>query len=262
MKINRIQICKVPVDVLTMEQTMEIIDQAICNNKSVHHVVVNAAKLVNAHKDAALRESIVNCDIINADGQAVVWASKILNKPLPERVAGIDLMQNLVAMAAEKGRRIFFLGAKEEVVSKVVDIYKSKYGSAIIGGYRNGYFTKQDEPVVADQIAASKSDILFVAMSSPKKEIFLETYKDILNMPFIMGVGGSFDVVSGLVKRAPVWMQKAGLEWLYRVGQEPGRMWKRYLITNTAFIYLVAKEKLRSAVSYKSEVASESKISA
>lgn len=245
MKTKRITIGDIPVDSLTMEQTLGVIDSAIANNKPVHHVVVNAAKIVNAQKDQKLKESIINCDIINADGQAVVWASRLLNKPLPERVAGIDLMQNLVGMAAEKGHRIFFLGAKEEVVKKVVEKYRITFGDAIIGGYRNGYFTKEEEAGIAEQIASSKSDILFVAMGSPKKEIFLGTYKEVINMPFIMGVGGSFDVVSGLVKRAPVWMQKAGLEWLYRVWQEPGRMWKRYLFTNIGFIILVFKEKIR-----------------
>lgn len=242
---KRINICNIPVDALSMQQTLEIIDSAIESKKAVHHVVVNAAKLVNAQKDKKLRDSIINCDIINADGQAVVWASKILNQPLPERVAGIDLMEALVKLAAEKKYRIFFFGAKEEVVKKVVDKYGNTYGEGIIAGYRNGYFKETEEEIVAQEIAASRADILFVAMSSPKKEIFLDTYKDIIKAPFIMGVGGSFDVVSGLVKRAPVWMQKTGLEWFYRFAQEPGRMWKRYLYTNTGFIYMISKEKIR-----------------
>jgi len=226
-----------------MKETIAIIDKAIAERKPVHHVVINAAKVVNAQKDEALRESIVNCDIINADGQAIVWASRFLNRPLPERVAGIDLMENLVKLGAEKKYRIFFLGAKEQVVKDVVDVYTKRYGAGIIAGYRNGYFTKEEEQQVAAQIAGSGASILFVAMSSPKKEIFLNTYKDLIQTPFIMGVGGSFDVISGLVKRAPNWMQKWGLEWFYRVMQEPRRMWKRYLFGNSEFIYLVFKEK-------------------
>ena len=240
---SRTSICNIPVDALTMQQTLALIDNAITEQRPIHHVVINAAKVVNAQKDAALKESIVSCDIINADGQAIVWASRFLNSPLPERVAGIDLMSNLVKLAAEKKHRIFFLGAKEEVVKKVVDVYTNMYNKDIIAGYRNGYFTKEDEQAVASQIAASGASILFVAMSSPKKEIFLNTYKNLIKMPFIMGVGGSFDVVSGLVKRAPVWMQKSGLEWFYRVIQEPRRMWKRYLFGNSEFIYIVLKEK-------------------
>lgn len=243
---KRISLLNLPVDSVTMEETISIIDKAIATVKPIHHVVVNAAKMVNAQKDLKLRESIVNCDIINADGQAVVWASRILNKPLPERVAGIDVMENLVKLAARKKYKIFFLGAKEEVVRKVVDRYKIEFGENIIAGYRNGYFQEEEEMEVANEIALTKPDILFVAISSPKKEIFLNKYKNQIKAPFIMGVGGSFDVVSGLVKRAPVWMQKNGLEWLYRVYQEPGRMWKRYLTTNLKFISLVVKHKFSS----------------
>lgn len=250
---KRVQICNIPVDALTMQQTIDKVDKAIAEGKTLHHVVVNAAKLVNAQKDQELRSSIVNCDIINADGQAVVWASRLLKQPLPERVAGIDLMQNLVELAAVRGYKIFFLGAKEEIVRKVVAQYSKTYGSEIIGGYRNGYFSKEEEPAVAKQIAESKADILFVAMSSPKKEIFLDQYKAMIQTPFIMGVGGSFDVVAGFVRRAPRWMQKAGLEWLYRVGQEPKRMWKRYLVTNTGFIYLIAKEKAKLVLGTKAD---------
>ena len=241
---NRITICGIPVDALTMKETVQIIDEAIAARKSLHHVVINAAKVVNAQVDPNLKESIVNCDIINADGQGVVWAARFLNKPLPERVAGIDLMDELVRLASQKGYKIFFLGAKEDIVRKVVDVYSGQYGSDIIAGFRNGYFSKEDEPEIAAAIGASKADILFVAMSSPKKEIFLNTYKQVINIPFIMGVGGSFDVVAGFVKRAPGWMQKSGLEWFYRVIQEPKRMWKRYLFGNIAFTRLVLKEKL------------------
>lgn len=242
---NRIKLCEIPVDVLTMDQTLDIVHKAIESKKPVHHVVVNAAKMVHAQKDKGLRDSIVSCDIVNADGQAVVWASRFLNKPLPERVAGIDLMEKLIQSAADKRYKIFFFGAKEEVVRKVVNKYACLYGTEIIAGYRNGYYALDEEANIAQQIAESNADILFVAMSSPKKEIFLETYKNLIKTPFIMGVGGSFDVVSGLVKRAPLWMQKAGLEWLYRTYQEPKRMWKRYLYTNTGFLYLIFKEKFK-----------------
>lgn len=241
----RTAICNIPVDVLTMRQTLDRVEAAILQRKQIHHVVINAAKVVNAQKDAALRSAITNCDIINADGQSVVWASRFLGQGLPERVAGIDLMESLVALAGEKGYKIFLLGAKEEIVQKVRSKYIAQYGQGIIAGYRNGYFKKEDEAEVAAQIAASGADMLFVAMTSPKKEIFLDAYKHIIQVPFIMGVGGSFDVVAGLVKRAPEWMQASGMEWFYRVAQEPRRMWKRYLFGNSAFIYLVLKEKMK-----------------
>jgi N-acetylglucosaminyldiphosphoundecaprenol N-acetyl-beta-D-mannosaminyltransferase len=244
-KIPHIYLFGAPIHKLTMNETIQMIDEAIQKKEQMHQVVVNAAKLVNMQKDEALRKSVVEGNIINADGQSVVWASRLLKKPLPERVAGIDLMEHLVKLAADKNYKIFFLGAKEEVVLKVIDKYKSKYSPDIIAGYRNGYFAKEEEVTVAKQIAESSADILFVAMTSPKKEIFLNNYKDLIQTPFIMGVGGSFDVVSGITKRAPVWMQKNGLEWFYRVMQEPKRMWKRYLVTNTLFIGYVLREIFR-----------------
>lgn len=244
LQLPQIELFGCPVHSLNMEQTVKIIDQSIRERHPLQHVVVNAAKLVNMQKDPVLRASVVNSDMINADGQAVVWASRILGKPLPERVAGIDLMTNLVALASHKGYRIFFLGAREEVVRQVVDRYSKEYSPAIIAGYRNGYYSKEQEPEIARLVAESGADILFVAITSPKKEIFLNTYKDVINVPFIMGVGGSFDVVAGITKRAPGWMQKSGMEWFYRVLQEPRRMWKRYLVTNTLFITMIIKHKL------------------
>lgn len=243
---KRVTILKCPIDNLTMDETVGIIDNSIVEKKRLQHVVVNAAKMVYMQRDHELRDSVVSSDIINADGQAVVWASKFLGHPLQERVSGIDLMENLVKLSSEKKYKIFFFGAKEEVVSAVVDKYTVQYGDSIIAGYRNGYFEKKDEEIIARQIHDSGAQILFVAISSPTKEIFLNRYKDVIDTHFIMGVGGSFDVVSGKVSRAPVWMQKFGLEWFYRFLQEPKRMWKRYLYTNTMFIYLILKEKLFS----------------
>jgi len=227
-----------------MQETIKAIKNAIDKNKQIHHVVVNAGKIVGMQDDLELRKSVNESDIINADGQAVVWASKILKKPLKERVAGIDLMANLIDISQENNYKIFFFGAKEEVVKKVVDLYIKQYSKDIIAGYRNGYFNKEDETQIAKEISNSGANILFVAISSPTKENFLYQNKEILNnVNFIMGVGGSFDVVSGLVKRAPLWMQDVGLEWFYRFLQEPKRMWKRYLVGNSKFIWLVLKEK-------------------
>lgn len=243
---KRINILNSPIDKLTMRDTVSIIDKSIQKRLAIQHIVVNAAKMVHMQKDSELCESVVNSDIINADGMAVVWAAKFLGQPLPEKVSGIDLMVNLVELAAKKKYKIFFFGAKEEVVSTIVANYSKQYGQDLIAGYRNGYFSKEEEPQIAEQIAASKADILFVAISSPTKEIFLNQYKETMNVPFIMGVGGSFDVVSGKTKRAPLWMQNNGLEWFYRFLQEPRRMWKRYLVTNTLFIYYVFRAKLKS----------------
>ncbi len=240
--IDRVNICGIPVDAITMNQTVEAIDEAILTNTHLQHCALNAAKLVHALKDEPLRKSIIESDIITADGKSIVWASKLLRQPVPERVTGIDLMQNLVELASKRNYKIFLFGAEEYVVKKVLKKYSDLYGPQIIAGYRNGYYTKEEEPGIARSIADSGAHMLFVAITSPKKETFLNSYDDLARIPFTMGVGGSFDVIAGIVKRAPVWMQNMGLEWLFRVIQEPSRMWKRYLTTNTAFVFLILKE--------------------
>jgi N-acetylglucosaminyldiphosphoundecaprenol N-acetyl-beta-D-mannosaminyltransferase len=244
MKVNFLNI---PVDAITMTDTIQAVETAIVQNKRINHVVINAGKVVAMQTDKQLYESVASCDLINADGQSVVWAANFLGLKIPERVAGIDLMKNLVALAAEKKFKCFFLGAKEEIVKRVVDIYTEQYGSDIIAGYRNGYFSKEEEKEVAQQIADSKAQLLFVAITSPKKENFMYAHRELLaNVNFTMGVGGSFDVVAGFTKRAPEWMQQIGMEWFYRFAQEPRRMWKRYLVGNSKFIWLILKEKFMS----------------
>jgi N-acetylglucosaminyldiphosphoundecaprenol N-acetyl-beta-D-mannosaminyltransferase len=144
------------------------------------------------------------------------------------------------------------LGAKLEVVKMVVDIFAKKYGTSIIAGYCDGYFSKAEETRVAKQIAESGAQLLFVAISSPHKENFLYENREILSgVNFTMGVGGSFDVIAGYTKRAPIWMQKIGLEWFYRFIQEPKRMWKRYIYGNSKFVQIVIKEKLNLVLSQK-----------
>lgn len=241
---SRIQLLNTTIDNLSMQETLALVEEKIQAGQQLHHVVVNAGKVVALQKDLELRQSVNQSHIINADGQAVVWASRFLGKPLKERVAGIDLMASLVEMAHKNNNKIFLFGAAEEVVKTVVEKYSEIYSPNIIAGYRNGYFTPSEEEEIAQQIASSGTQMLFVAITSPIKENFLYKYRDTLkNVNLIMGVGGSFDVVAGKTKRAPKWMQNAGLEWFYRFAQEPKRMWKRYLVGNSKFIYLVMKER-------------------
>ena len=245
----KIDFLGIPIDALTMTETIALINDGICSNKRINHVAINAGKVVSMQNDNELFESVVSCDLINADGQSIVWAARFLGKHLPERVSGADLMQHLVKLAYEKGYKCFFLGAKEEVVKKVVDIYKMKYGTSIVAGYRNGYFAVEEEISIATQIADSGAQLLFVAITSPRKENFMYNHRKILSsVNFTMGVGGTFDVVSGITKRAPIWMQKIGMEWFYRLIQEPERMWYRYLIGNSKFIWIVIKKKFNQTV--------------
>lgn len=229
------------IDNFTMQETLDRIETFVRDGRPHQHVVVNVDKLVKASRDAELCRIINECALINADGMPVVWASHLLGKPLKERVAGVDLFEALMRRSAEKGWRVFLLGAREEVVSGVKRAYEKKYPGLTVAGYRNGYWKPEEEAGVVEQIKAAQADLLFVAISSPKKEHFLGRYQADLKIPFAMGVGGTFDVAMGKVKRAPVWMQKAGLEWFYRFLQEPRRMFRRYFIDDMAFFWLLAK---------------------
>jgi N-acetylglucosaminyldiphosphoundecaprenol N-acetyl-beta-D-mannosaminyltransferase len=167
---------------------------------------------------------------------------------LPERVAGIDIMVELLKAADKKHWRVYFLGARPEVLSRLVENVKKDFPGVQIAGYRDGYFTEAQEEDVATTIMNSNADILFVGISPPKKEIVLGRWSQYTNVPVCHGVGGSFDVLAGVTKRAPLWMQKCGLEWFYRVVQEPGRMWKRYLTTNVVFVGLSLKAIIKIRV--------------
>ena len=242
---NRIEMMGCQIDNLSMEETLQKIDGFIKSGRPQQHVVVNVDKLVQANRDPELRRIINECALVNVDGMPVVWASRLLGKGLKERVAGVDLFEALMKRAAEQGWRVYLLGAREEVVAGVKSRYECKYPGLIIAGYRNGYWKTEEESGVVEQIKAAQADILFVAISSPKKEQFLGHYQDEMKIPFAMGVGGTFDVAVGKVKRAPLWMQKSGLEWFFRFLQEPRRMFKRYFIDDVAFLWLLAKEGVR-----------------
>jgi N-acetylglucosaminyldiphosphoundecaprenol N-acetyl-beta-D-mannosaminyltransferase len=241
---QRIEMMGCYIDNLSMEETLQTIESFIRTGRPHQHVVVNVDKLVKASRDPELRQIINECALINADGMPVVWASRLLGKGLKERVAGVDLFEALMSRANQKGWRVFLLGAREEVVSGVCHLYQEKYRNLQIAGYRNGYWRPEEESAVVEQIKAANADLLFVAISSPKKEQFLGMYQEEMKIPFAMGVGGTFDVAVGKVKRAPLWMQRGGLEWFYRFLQEPRRMFKRYFIDDMAFFGLLTKEFL------------------
>lgn len=240
---KRYEILNTYVNAISMEETIERIEEIIKRRVPTQHVVINASKVNLMEKDLKLRKIVNECPLINADGASIVWAAKKLGIPLEERVTGIDLFLKLVELSEEKGYKIYLFGAKEEVVAKVKKIFNDKYPKLQIVGYRNGYFTEKDEPEIVKNIAKSGADMMFVAFSSPKKEYWVNKYLKQLNIPFVMGVGGSFDVVAGVTERAPLWMQKYGLEWFYRFIQEPRRMWKRYIVGNAQFVALTYKTK-------------------
>lgn len=243
---NRYKIMNTYVNAIDMQQTIDYVERIIEERKPTQHVVINASKINLMESDSKLAKIVNSCPLINADGASVVWAAKRLGIPLTERVTGCDLFQKLVAVSSEKGYKIFLFGAKEEVVTKVKAIYEKQYPGIQIVGYRNGYFTETDEPQIVKQMRDSEADMMFVAFSSPKKEYWVNKYLEEINIPFVMGVGGSFDIVAGVTKRAPKWFQEHGMEWFYRFVQEPRRMWKRYIIGNAKFVALTYKYKFKT----------------
>jgi len=242
---GRVEMMGCLIDNLSMEETLQKVEEFIRSGAPHQHVVVNVDKLVKASRDPDLRRIINECALVNVDGMPVVWASRLLGKPLKERVAGVDLFESLVRRAAEKEWRLFFLGAREEVVRGVKNLYEKTLPALRIAGYRNGYWRPEEEAAVVKLIADSRPDLLFVAMSSPKKEQFLSRYQAEMKIPFAMGVGGTFDVVVGNVKRAPMWMRQWSMEWLFRFLQEPRRMFKRYFIDDMFFFWLLSRDLLR-----------------
>ena len=227
---------------MRMEEVLDMCERHIKEREALLLGVINAAKVVNSRKNPELRKSLDEADVILADGLPVVWISKLLGRTLPERVAGIDIMAELIKRSGQEHYHVYFLGATNEVVHKVAEIVEEKQPGIIIAGCHDGYFNESQEREVAEEIKASRADILFVGMTSPKKENFLRRWRQFMDVPVCHGVGGSFDVVAGVTKRAPGWMQNAGLEWFYRLAQEPRRLWKRYFVTNTLFIMLSIKE--------------------
>nr|WKF60492.1 N-acetylglucosaminyldiphosphoundecaprenol N-acetyl-beta-D-mannosaminyltransferase [Paraburkholderia busanensis] len=228
---KRIELFSCPMHVATMNETVDWIGERIARRQFTQHVVVNVAKLVHMQTDAELAASVRACDIVNIDGMGVVWGARWLGHAVPERVAGVDLFERLLQMAAQRSLPVFLLGATDAVVARTAAVVSERHPALRIAGHHHGYFWN-DEAAVVETIRRSGARLLFVAITSPRKETFIDRWKDQLGVDFVMGVGGTFDVVAGKVRRAPPWMQRSGLEWAYRVAQEPRRMWKRYFVTN------------------------------
>lgn len=232
-------------DNVSMEKTLEIVEGFVRSGRPHQHVVVNVDKLVKASRDEGLRRIINACDLVNVDGMPVVWAARLLGKPLKERVAGIDLFEALMRRAAERGWRVFLLGARAEVVQAVAATYAARYPGLVLAGVRDGYWHGGDEeaaiapdsrqprrPAVRGNLIAREGT---VSGQVPGRDA--GAVRD--------GGGGSFDVAAGRVKRAPAWMQRSGLEWFHRFLQEPRRMFRRYFIDDMVFLWLLVKEAAR-----------------
>jgi N-acetylglucosaminyldiphosphoundecaprenol N-acetyl-beta-D-mannosaminyltransferase len=234
--IETASVLDVPIHCLRMREVVRLATDAIERGEALRIGVVNASKMVTMREDTELDADVRSSDLILADGMSIVWASRLTGNGLPERVAGIDLMLELLQACNTLRRSVFFFGATDAVLQKVLERVEREHPNLIVAGQRNGYFSRDDEADIALQISSARPDVLLVAISSPIKERFMARWGKQLNATVIHGVGGSFDVYAGKTERAPHWMQHWGLEWLFRVLQEPRRMWKRYLVTNTKFV--------------------------
>lgn len=237
-----------PMDVLTKAETVSLALAAIRSSRKATHCALNVAKLVRMRSNATLRDDVSAADIVGIDGMGIVWGARLAGIPVPERVAGIDLMLSLLAECASRGYRPYFLGATPDIVSRAAAVACERYPALQFAGLHDGYFTLDDETSIVEAINASGASCLFVGMPTPRKERFLAAHRQVIDAPFVMGVGGSFDVLAGKVARAPAWMQRSGLEWAFRVAQEPRRMIGRYVSTNVMFMALMLREILLHAV--------------
>ena len=239
----RVRFLNTVIDVLDTDETVKLVEKYVQTKTALHLMGVNADKVNEINENEIMKRIVNSCGIINADGASIVMASRYLKKPLPERVAGIDLMEQLIRLSEAKGYTVYLLGAKQVVVAKTAEVLVEKYPKLRIIGFRNGYFQKSEWQEISNELKEKKPDFVFVGITSPIKEYLIEYLQNDGNHSVFMGVGGSFDVISGMIPRAPLWMQKANLEWLFRVIQEPKRLFKRYFFGNLQFIMSVIKEK-------------------
>jgi N-acetylglucosaminyldiphosphoundecaprenol N-acetyl-beta-D-mannosaminyltransferase len=241
--IERSELLGLSFDAVTMEAAVaQCIEFCLAPRTSHTIITANAYHLCMIRHDPQLAQSCRAAHLTVADGMSVVWALRASGQPAPERVAGVDLMACLLAATAKHRLRVYFLGARRKVVTALVETSRVRYPGIEIAGFRDGYFGPDDHPDIVEEIRASQAHILFVGMPSPFKEVWCERHRERLDVPVIIGVGGSFDVLAGFIRRAPGWVQAAGLEWCWRLLMEPRKLWKRYLTTNIEFIWLAGRE--------------------
>jgi N-acetylglucosaminyldiphosphoundecaprenol N-acetyl-beta-D-mannosaminyltransferase len=226
---------------LSLSETVGRARRAILEGETLTQVSINALKISLANDDPAFRKALGSFDLAGADGQPVVWAARLLGTPIPGRVNGTDLMYELFDLADRERLRVYLLGAKQAALDSAAAVLRERYPGLTLAGVRHGYFDDDEEAAVVEEVARARADILLVALPSPRKEWFLLEHADELGVRFAMGVGGSIDVLAGVQPRAPVWMQRAGLEWLFRVIRDPRGMWRRYLTTNARFLGLLTR---------------------
>jgi N-acetylglucosaminyldiphosphoundecaprenol N-acetyl-beta-D-mannosaminyltransferase len=238
---SRIEILGLPVDRVTMKETLEQIEGFIAADRCHLVITADASGLVQAQTDPYFQELFAKADLITPDSVGVLWAAKRFGTPLAERVSGVDIVQEVCKASSYKGYRIYFLGAAPGVAELAAEKLRLRFPGCNIVGARHGYFPPESDTVVAQEVAETKPDVLFVAMGIPRQEKFIEATSGIIGAKVAMGVGGSFDVFSGKVRRAPELFQRMRLEWLWRLLQNPKKIGKVLLLPR--FVILVLKAK-------------------
>jgi N-acetylglucosaminyldiphosphoundecaprenol N-acetyl-beta-D-mannosaminyltransferase len=239
---SQIHLLGVRFDNLTTAEAADRIEEFIQARAPRRILSRNAGIRVMEEQHASLRHIYATSDLVTVDGMAFVYLGRLLGRPFKEMTGGPSLWYKVLERAAGKGYGVFLLGAREEILQKAMQRLLLLFPSLRIVGYQNGYFSAAQETQVVEGIRRSHADILMVGMSPPSKEEFLERNLHALGVPVCIGVGGAIDLFAGVARLAPAWMRRACLEWLYRVWQEPQRLWKRYLVSNARFLLLVARE--------------------
>lgn len=238
---------------LTLQQTVDSIIEMIAKNERGYLCTVNVAILMMMRDNPRLADFVHRARFVVADGQPLIWASRGRTVSLPERVTGVDLVDHLCARAARLNMGIYLLGAQRDVLQKAAVRLRQTHSGLNICGIADGYFSPLEAPARARSVRESGARILIVAMGVPRQEEFVEQYWDELGVNFAMGVGGSFDVIAGLRHRAPHVLQTLGLEWAFRLIQEPRRLFPRYLTTNSRFVYLWMSDLLGRSEAFSPE---------
>lgn len=220
---NKVDILGVNVDAMTMSESVAQIETYMAGEEPVMIATANAEMIMRATQDEELRDILNRAAIVTADGAGTVWAARHLGYEMPERVAGYDLAQQLMKNSVRQGQRIYFFGSAPGVAEKAKAKAEQLYPGIQIVGTRDGYFTEADEPAIIEDIKAKRPHLLLVALGVPKQEKWLAKHQAELGVPVAIGVGGTLDVMAGVMKRAPLWMQKAKLEWLFRGMLQPKR---------------------------------------
>lgn len=240
---KRISVLNVMIDAVTMDQAVARVEEYITKFDRCHMVATaNAEMVMMATEDPELHRILSNADLVVADGAGVVWAARHYGNPVPERVAGYDLAQNLLKRSAKNNCKVYFFGGAPGVADQAKKKAEEIYPGVNIVGVRNGFFNEKDEEEILNDIANSNPDILLVALGVPKQEKWLSKHLFELHVPVAIGVGGTFDVMAGIMKRAPLWMQKANLEWLFRLLMQPQRFFRMLALPKFVFRVLLYKQ--------------------